>query len=385
MNRFLSFLALTLATVTTAAELPSKERSLLNEVERAQRRGLDWLLQQQKLNGSWDNHPAVTALAATAFLRSAKTLPTDRQAAVDRAVKFILSNVKSNGAIYAGGETDPYPNYSTAICSVALMAANRTEYRDIICNARAFLLASQFDETRGVASTNANYGGIGYGRRERPDLSNMQWALEAIHLTESLDKPRDPRPHPKWDLHWQKAIQFLQRCQNLPAHNDQPWAKNATDRDLGGFIYMPGYSFANEGQPIDEKTPLRSYGSTSYAGLKSYLYAELKKDDPRVVAAVNWLKHNYTLDENPGIGSAGLYYYYHTFAKALTAYGDDTFTDAAGKAHDWRYELMNKLVSLQKNDGFWVNDNGRWWENNPVLVTTYSLLALEIAQARRYP
>jgi squalene-hopene/tetraprenyl-beta-curcumene cyclase len=148
---------------------------------------------------------------------------------------------------------------------------------------------------------------------------------------------------------------------------------------------MPGYSFANEGQPIDEKTPLRSYGSMGYAGLKSYIYAELKKDDPRVAAAVNWLKHNYTLDENPGIGNAGLYYYYHTFAKALTAYGDDTFTDAAGKVHDWRYELMNKLVSLQKNDGFWVNDNGRWWENNPVLVTSYSLLALEIAQARRYP
>ena len=213
----------------------------------------------------------------------------------------------------------------------------------------------------------------------------MQWALEAIHLTESLDKPRDPSPRPTWDLHWQKAIQFLQRCQNLPAHNDQPWAKNATDHDLGGFIYMPGYSFANEGQPIDEKTPLRSYGSMGYAGLKSYIYAELRKDDPRVVAAVNWLKHNYTLDENPGIGNAGLYYYYHTFAKALTAYGDDTFTDAAGKVHDWRYELMNKLVSLQKNDGFWLNDNGRWWENNPVLVTSYSLLALEIAQARRYP
>ena len=136
MKRFLALLLLTLTTAATAAELPSKERSLLNEVERAQRRGLDWLLQQQKPNGSWDNHPAVTALAATAFLRSGKPLTADQQQAVDHAVKFILSNVKSNGAIYAGGETDPYPNYSTAICSMALMAANRPEYRDAIRNAR---------------------------------------------------------------------------------------------------------------------------------------------------------------------------------------------------------------------------------------------------------
>jgi len=96
------------------------------------------------------------------------------------------------------------------------------------------------------------------------------------------------------------------------------------------------------------------------------------------------LRRNYSLDENPGMGAQGLYYYYHTMAKALTAYGDDSFTDAAGKTHDWRHELMHKLVTLQKADGFWQNENNRWWENDPVLVTSYSVLALEILQQRRY-
>jgi len=384
MKRCLLF-SLALATTVTSAELPSKDRSLLNEVERAQQRGLDWLLKQQKPDGSWENHPAITALAATAFLRSGSPLTTNQQEAVDRAVTFILSNVKSNGAIFGGGESDKYPNYSTAICSMALLATKKPEYIEAIRNARAFLLNSQFDETESITATNASYGGIGYGRRERPDLSNTQWALEAIRLTETLEKQQDHATKQDWDLHWQKAIAFLQRCQNLPSHNDQPWAKNAGDRDLGGFIYMPGMSGVDEDVQHDERTPLRSYGSMSYAGLKSYLYADLKKNDPRVIAAVNWLKRNYTLDENPALGAQGLYYYYLTFTKALTAYGDDTFTDASGKTHDWRAELMSKLVSLQENAGFWVNDNGRWWENNPVLVTSYCLLALEIAQARRYP
>ena len=135
----------------------------------------------------------------------------------------------------------------------------------------------------------------------------------------------------------------------------------------------------------DGKTPLRSYGSMTYAGLKSYLYAELKKDDPRVRAAREWLRRNYTLEENPGLGNQGLYYYYHTMAKALTANGEDRFADAQGKEHDWRHELMGKLVSLQKADGEWQNDNNRWWENSPVLCTCYSLLALEIVQAGQYP
>jgi squalene-hopene/tetraprenyl-beta-curcumene cyclase len=369
--------ALLIAASAVDAELPSQtDLSLLKEVARAQERGLAWLAQQQEADGSWRHHPAITALAVTALVR-AKAQPE----AVDRGLNFILTNVKSNGAIYGGGESDKYPNYSTAICSMALLAAGKPEYRQAILDARQFLLASQFDETRGVTSTNASYGGIGYGKRERPDLSNMQWALEAIHLTESLDNDRKQ----SWDLHWQKAIQFLQRCQNLPAHNDQPWAKNAGDRDLGGFIYMPGVSEVEDNVAHDAHTPLRSYGSMSYAGLKSYIYADLKRDDPRVVAAVDWLRKNYSVDENPALGLQGLYYYYLTLTKALTAYGDDTFTDATSKPHDWRLELMKKLVSLQKFEGFWQNENNRWWENDPVLVTSYSLLTLEILQARRYP
>jgi squalene-hopene/tetraprenyl-beta-curcumene cyclase len=76
------------------------------------------------------------------------------------------------------------------------------------------------------------------------------------------------------------------------------------------------------------------------------------------------------------MGPQGLYYYYHTFAKALDTIGDQQIADANGKTHDWRAELIQKLISTQKDDGSWINDNPRWLEGDPNLVTAYSLLAL---------
>ncbi|MCX7915667.1 MAG: terpene cyclase/mutase family protein [Verrucomicrobiae bacterium] len=373
--------------------LPSLvDESLRKEVARAQERAFAWLLKQQRENGSWNDHPAITGLALTALYRSHRELTIEQREAAERAEKFILSCVKPTGAIYGGGENDKYPNYSTAICIMALLASGKEEYRPVIQRAREFLLGSQFDEGEGYTPDNPSYGGIGYGRRQRPDMSNMAWALEALKLTESLETAAGDSPHEGARLHWQKAIQFLQRCQKLPEFNDQPWAKETRDEDRGGFIYMPGdpaqgippFSFADEAVTTEPK-PLRAHASMSYAGLKSYIYADLKKDDPRVVAVVDWLRRYYTLDENPGVGQQGLYYYYQMMAKALTAYGEDTFTTADGKKRDWRYEMMQRFVQLQRADGYWQNDNNRWWENDPVLVTCYSLLALEVLQRRHYP
>ena len=388
MKQRLWLLLLLMSSPVFAADLPSKtDISLLQEVGRAQERGLNWLVKQQEKDGSWRHHPAITGLAVTAIYRSGKDLAAEPKDAAQRGLAYILTCVKPTGAIFGGGENDKYPNYSTAICMMALLASGDAKHTETIRHARKFLLDLQSDEGEGLTAADASYGGVGYGRRGRPDLSNSAWAYEALRLTDSLDTRAEDSPNKTGGLHWQKAIAFIERCQNLPSHNDQPWAKNATDTDLGGFAYMPGFSFVNEEehQPQDGKSPLRSHGSISYAGLKSFIYAELHKDDPRVQAVMTWLGRNYTLDENPGMGKQGLYYYLHLMTKALTAYGADTFQTADGKVHDWRYDLLKKFVQLQRADGFWQNDNNRFWENDPVLVTSYSLLAIEIIQKRTYP
>jgi squalene-hopene/tetraprenyl-beta-curcumene cyclase len=175
----------------------------------------------------------------------------------------------------------------------------------------------------------------------------------------------------------QKALVFVSRCQNLETEfNATPFAARVND---GGFYYTP----ADGGTSQAGNTPdggLRSYGSMTYAGLKSLIYAGLKADDPRVKAALAWIQGHYTLDENPGMGTAGLYYYYQAYARALAALGVDELKDASGKSHNWRSELVEALAKRQQPDGSWLNENARWLEGNPNLVTGYVLLTLSYAR-----
>jgi len=101
------------------------------------------------------------------------------------------------------------------------------------------------------------------------------------------------------------------------------------------------------------------------------------KDNLRVQAALKWVRAHYTLDENPGMGQNGLFYYYHTFAKAMDAVGEDNFADAKGVKHDWRKELFEVLKVKQKSDGSWANDKSKaFLENLPELATAFAVLAL---------
>ena len=169
----------------------------------------------------------------------------------------------------------------------------------------------------------------------------------------------------------------MSRTQNLPhpQHNTAEWATKVSKEDWGGFAYTG----VGKGESKAGETPeggLRSYASMTYAGLKSFLYAGIKKDDVRVKAAMDWISRHYDLTKNPGVGQQGLFYYYHVFAKALDAYGEDAITDSNGKAHNWRSDLTMRLAELQGKDGSWTNPADRWYEGDPNLVTAYSLLAL---------
>ena len=380
----LLFVAASLSTSPAAAPaartpvpVPSgHDESLRHEVQRAIDRGLAWLLTHQNSNGWWTtpDHPAVTALPLIALNGepSGKHLKQPSPA-IQRAYAFLLASAKPDGGIYATNMA----NYNTSLSLLALMSANRPEYDAAARKARAFIVGTQVDfGEKGRLDTPFD-GGVGYGNKySHSDLNNTLVALEALHHSRRL--VADNKSADNKDLDWQAAIHFLQNCQNLPAVNAQPWVVGDA-ANKGGFIYYPGNSMA--GGVTNSQTgrvALRSYGSASYAGLLSYIYADVKRDDARVIAVLDWLGGNFTLAENPGMGPQGYYYYLHLMTKALTAAGVHELETKDGSKINWRRELALRLMNLQKPDGSWTNDNARWWEKETPLTTSYSLIALEM-------
>jgi len=309
--------------------------------------------------------PAITAIVAAGLLDNGRAAgdPT-----VAKALKYLEGFVRSDGGIYAEGSR--IKNYETCVALLTFKSANKGDrYDKLIKNADAFIRGLQVDGADGRDPSNVEFGGVGYGNATRPDLSNTSFLVEALKASGGKQD----------DEAIQNALVFISRCQNLETeHNTTQFAAKNPD---GGFYYTP-----IGGENPADKTPeggLRSYGSMTYAGLKSMIFAGVGPDDPRVKAATKWIQKNYDLENNPGLGSAGLYYYYQLFAKALDALGADTLEDADGKEHNWRSELVAELAKRQKSDGSWVNDNKQWLESDPNLVTGFALLALSHCQAKK--
>lgn len=352
--------------VVPASDLEIRARKSLE-------RGLDYLIGQQQTNGVWSNaeFPALSALPLWALAIAGRS---QDGAAMSRAATFIADCVQPDGGIYRvvpGRRGGSLGTYNTAICMTALHYLGRSDDVRIIQQARGYVAETQLlgdDEYR---------GGFGYEKNSgQPyaDLNNTAWALSAMRVTQDVEESR-PAGEARVDVDWNAALAFANRMQ-LDTNT-------ANADDAGGFIYKPAdpnkagvATNAATGRPY-----LRSFGSVTYSGLLSLIYAQVGRSDPRVVSAVDYARRHWTVDENPGMGQQGVFYYYTIMARSLATTGlrELPSVTEGGAPVPWRDELLAKLLSLQQEDGSWANSNNRFWENDPALATAYALLALEYA------
>ena len=389
VKKFLSLLLV--AAVMLAMSAPSAKAlddATRKTGEQTISHAIDFLRKNQNPDGSWTPQPgpAITGLVLAAMLRSPDIDRHDKDAA--EALGYILARQKPDGGIYDKG----LRNYNTAICVMALAQAGK-DHRDVakaIQNSYKFFRDLQWtDQTdpqgKKVSQAHPYYGGAGYNDAShgRPDMSNTVMMLSALH--DSGLSSKDPL--------YRDAMVYVSRCQGI-AENDM-FAKEILQD--GGFIYATSIDRDNIGIPQtrtdDSATervanggeyegPLPTYGSMTYAGYMSYLYADLDRKDPRVVAARKWIAENYTVQSNPRMGEKSYYYYIHFMARALQANGEDPLEDAQGVKHDWRADIINALAKRQNEDGSWLNNQDKWMEGDKNLVTAYALIALQTALGR---
>ncbi len=325
------------------------------------RKGIEFLKVHQEADGQFsagalDPKPAFTAMVVDSLARSPEAYD-EQTPFIARAVKAIISRQQKDGGIYT--PLLGMGNYCTCVSIMALKRMNNPAYDKIIRRAR--------DYVRGVQHSS---GGTGYNSSSRPDLSNTAMSLEALKAAGLSSDSEE----------FKRAAAFISMCQNNSETNTAAWSGND-----GGFIYRPGQSKAGTTVSRDGQTRHKSYGLMSYAGLVSFLWAGVDREDPRVKSAYSWVQKNWTLEENCNLQDAGLYYYYLTMAKALSHYGQRTLTTSDGRIHDWPRELSAKIISLQQADGSWKNSNVQWMESDSVLVTAYMIRTLSICHQALQP
>lgn len=369
--------------IAGVAPAGSVDAAVAGRVHAAVAKAHAYLLAQQGEDGSFPipgmgSDPGITAIACTGLLSTLQGATRENHPAIWQGLDNLLTFQKADGSIF----NDQNANYVTSVAVMAFLASGDDSYRAAAQKAAEYLGASIYDESEGASpESSPHYGGFGYGKRKQDkapyaDMSNTSYGLEALARARAAGLTVN-----------EEAIaasrKFLERSQHRSESNDQPWVSD-DPRTAGGFVYHPEET-KNQIVEIDGKKVFLPYGSMTYAGIKSMIYAKVSKDDPRVKAAVDWIAKNWTLEQNPGfdtsrdlkLGKQGLYYYFDTFAKAMHALAMESVTDGNGQAHAWRTELGEALSGLQKADGQWVNDvEERWMEGNPVLATSYALMAL---------
>ena len=373
--------AITLPKMLSSSANDAIDADHLAGVQKDINEGLGFLLKARNADGGWgfapgQSHPALTAMVLKALLQHPEY--DNESAVVVDGFKCLLKFRQEDGGFYVPDQGNA--NYITSVAVMAFASAKNPSHKTVLADALKFLRGQQITSGsktpagEDVGEKHPYVGGVSYGKQGRPDLSNVGMWMEALH---EAGVPAD-------DPAMQRAMAFVTRLQNRTEGTEgQVFVVRGTDD--GGFIYavrQKDGQFVGESKGGSGRRGLRSYGTMTYIGFKSMLYANVARNDPRIRAAYEWIKKYWRLDSNPNMpelqSKQGLFYYYHVFAKALRAWGLDEIPDSRGVKHNWRHELIDVLAAQQNEDGSWVNkDEERWFEGNPVLATCYSVLALQ--------
>ncbi len=369
--------SLTLGSCDPAEQPPTEEKpeaaapaaagkpDIRGSVEKA----VAFLRGAQREDGSWGGKQSdvgITGLVIEALAGVPDDIRTKNADIIEKGITYILSQRRDDGSIV--NEDGMVANYRTSIATRALIAVDPVKYKDTIDAAVKY--------TKGIQGKDPNdkakYGSMGYGSDEtKGDQINLGEALEMLSKA-GLSKD---------DEAYKLARVFLARTQS--SDEEHPDAGVKTANDFGG-VYRSDRGAEDASKagtitlPDGTKVP-RSYGSATYSLLKSLLFCGLKKDNVRVKGAYQWIADHYTVKENPEMGAQGLYYYYYTMARTLELWGEPTIKKGS-TVHNWAEELAAQIISLQRDDGSWVNAKDRWWEADPTLVTAYTIYSLNSCQ-----
>lgn len=331
--------------------------------------GLEFLARHQRADGSWSlggfdlGHPqkqgqfnsdmAATGLALLAFQGAGYTHREFKYAAqLQRAVDWMIARQDADGGLYLEADARSNQNcrmYSHAIAALALNEAygmtQDSQLREPCRKALAY-----------IANTQDDRGGWRYyaePQLRQSDTSVTGWMLMALQSgrLSGLEVPAET---------WQGM---------------DAWLRVAGDPQREGlYRYNP---FAADSGGIDRSAGRKPTVSMTSVGMLMRLYTGWERDDPRTLAAADYLLSQQLPGDRTSIERDTYYWYYAT--QVLRHVGGERW-------ERWNGQLHPLLVRTQVKAGELA---GSWHPYEPVpdrwgpaagrlYVTTMNLLSLEV-------
>ncbi len=324
------------------------------EVERAIRDGVKYLIKRQNDNGSWPDsdaraHAGTTGLAALALLTAGEKADS---VPVSRALTFLQQF----------RPTDLNSTYSVSLQTMVFAQADPDRFRIAIAGNVAWLEKAQIKP--GDQGGQAHWPGTWtyeLNKGTPGDNSNSQYALLGLNAAAEVGVPIKPEV-------WALARQYWELAQ----------------RGDGGWSYMP-----QAGDPTSGSMTCAGVSSLIITGLKRYEGQEVLLPNgqirncgkgginPNLQRGIDWLSGHFRVSENFPKNQTWKYYYLYGLERAGRLSGLRYFGD-----HDWYREGAEFLVHTDQRDGiegFWTGRDAT--ERDPIVATSFSLLFLAKGRA----
>ncbi len=339
--------------------------SLRLEVRFAMRRGCDFLLAQQREDGSWAGNPVITSYAALALANSPALPPERSSPAVNRAAAFVASNARPDGAI-RNASRERHPVLATAWSMLILIRTDLQGNASLLRKARAFLLHSRQSTEEAVPV------GFSPAPGGSPDLITTQAVLEALYLSNDLATDKADRTAARQAC--AAGLAFVLACRRTGGTDEMSKPGRAVDAfDLPGAF---GPRPPSVPRPSDEAFPLPyDLPLLTCWGLRGLLYGGMSPDDPRVRDAVGWLRQyaGARLDRPAGRTPLLLL---HALARVAVAFEDRGIALLSGDAGTWRRQILNAVLAVQTGDGGWEESAPDGWGAHREFMTACAVLTL---------
>jgi hypothetical protein len=322
---------------------PARAGVTREEVERAIRGGVRYLIKQQRLDGSWpeiddDARTGTTSLVTLALLTSGE--PADAPH-IAKALEYLRR--------FDPGQLNSV--YSVALQTMVFAAADpKSDIVRIEANVDWLQDAQLKPGDHALWPGSWSYKA---SKTQHGDNSNSQYALLGLNAATEVGVKVKPEV-------WKLAREYWQHYQ----HRDGSWAYTP-DANNGATASMTCAGISS----LVISGLKRFRGAERLVGAKGVEDCGKGAADPNLDAGIRWMSNHFQVGQNFGAGQQWKYYYLYGLERTGRLSGIRFFGE-----HDWYREGAEELVHDQdKLDGSW---RGTQYERYQFVSTSFALLFL---------